>query len=495
MERLGYSLLEKTGYEGYLLKDAPERVLQFGEGGFLRAFCEDFIDTMNQRAGFDSKIVVCQPIAGGLCEALNEQQGLYTLCLRGFSGGKEVSEHRVISAISRCINPYHDFGALLDCAKNPDLRFVVSNTTEAGIVFDESCRFSDAPPNSFPAKLTRLLFERWQEFGSEPSKGFVILSCELIENNGQELKKCVLSYCELWALPPQFARWIERENLFCSTLVDRIVTGYPKAEAQALCSTWGYEDTLIDTGELFGFWAIEGPESLYAELPVREAGLPVLITDDIAPYKQRKVRILNGAHTTMVLAAYLSGQNIVRDSLRDPVLAAFLKKAVDEEILPTLTLPECELREFAQSVSERFLNPFIDHQLISIALNSTSKWKARVLPSVRGYLAKFGRVPPCLTFGFAAYLAFYRCERLTNEGMLALRGEEEYQVCDERAVLEFFAAHRADDAPTLVQSAVLSPALWGEPLPQLPGFSEAATSYLACIWERGMYEALKTVVR
>ncbi|MEG2842960.1 MAG: tagaturonate reductase, partial [Ruthenibacterium sp.] len=266
MDKLSYATLKQQGYNGYLLETAPERVLQFGEGNFLRAFVDYFFDIANEKCGFNGKVVLCQPIAQGLADMINTQEGLYTLYLRGFENGKKVNDKRIISSVSRCINPYEDYAALLACAHNPDLRYLASNTTEAGIAFDPACQFDDAPPASFPAKLTRFLFERYTATHGEQGKGFVILSCELIDNNGKELQKCVHQYVDLWKLPAEFAAWIDAENLFCSTLVDRIVTGYPRSEAAALNAENGYEDNLIDTGEVFGFWVIEGPQWLAKEL-------------------------------------------------------------------------------------------------------------------------------------------------------------------------------------------------------------------------------------
>ena len=386
MEKLCYETLEKQGYDGYLLKDAPERVLQFGEGNFLRAFVDYFIDMMNEKAGFHSKVVLCQPIAPGLADMINEQEGLYTLFLRGFENGKKVNDKRVISCVSRCLNPYQDYDAVLACAENPDLRFIACNTTEAGITYDPACSFTDVPADSYPGKLTQFLYKRFETFGKEAGKGFVILSCELIDDNGKELEKCVLKYAEQWNLGNEFTTWIKAENIFCSTLVDRIVTGYPRNEAAAICEELGYQDNIIDTGEVFGFWVIEGPDSLKKELPFEEAGLPVIICNDHKPYKQRKVRILNGAHTSFVLGAYLSGQDIVRNCMDDEVICGFMNKTIYDEIIPTLTLPKEELMSFAASVTERFKNPFIDHALLSISLNSTSKWKARVMPSLKSFV-------------------------------------------------------------------------------------------------------------
>ena len=493
MEKLCYETLEKQGYDGYLLKDAPERVLQFGEGNFLRAFVDYFIDMMNEKADFNSKVVLCQPIAPGLADMINEQEGLYTLFLRGFENGKKVNDKRVISCVSRCLNPYKDYDAVLACAKNPDLRFIACNTTEAGITYDPACSFTDVPADSYPGKLTQFLYKRFETFGKEPGKGFVILSCELIDNNGKELEKCVLQYAEKWKLGEEFTSWIKQENIFCSTLVDRIVTGYPRNEAASICEELGYQDNIIDTGEVFGFWVIEGPESLKKELPFEKAGLPVLITDDHKPYKQRKVRILNGAHTSFVLGAYLAGQDIVRDCMEDEVICGFMNKTIYDEIIPTLTLPREELMSFAASVTERFKNPFIDHALLAISLNSTSKWKARVMPSLKGYIANTGRLPECITASFAFYIAFYRGTELTEEGLTAARpAGNEYTVKDDRPILQFHYDHRNDDVKTLVHAVCVNEEFWGEDLSAIAGFEDAVAGYVAAIEEKGAYEVMKS---
>ncbi len=480
MDRLSFKTLQAQGYDGYLLKDAPERVFQFGEGNFLRAFVEDFIDQMNEKAGFDAKVVLCQP-RGGHPEAADrfaEQDGLYTLVLRGRDNGQAVERTRVISCASRCLDPKRDWAEMLACMHNEDLRFIVSNTTEAGIVFDPACKQDDAPPASFPAKLTAMLYERWKT----GLRGFIILSCELIDHNGDELKRCVNEYVGLWGLEDGFRAWVNGENIFCSTLVDRIVTGGAKGDAPALWEKWGYEDQLIDTGEIFAAWVIEGPQSIRDELPFEKAGLPIRVVDDVTPYKQRKVRILNGAHTSMVLGAYLAGKDIVRDCMQDGSIRAFLNKAMFEEIIPTLDLPKEELEGFAASVLDRFDNPFIDHQLLSIALNSASKWKARVMPSVTGYYQRTGKLPRCLTFSLAAFIAFY------HKGE---RGGEAYGVSDDAWVLDFFGAHQDDDCRALAHAVVNSEKLWDGALAQLPGLEEAVAADLERIEEVGMYKAME----
>lgn len=498
MEKLSYQILKEQNYNGYLLREAPERVLQFGEGNFMRAFTDHFIDVLNEKTGFNGKAVLVQPRpkrpGHSLADDLNAQEGLYTLYLRGFENGRKVSDKRVISCVSRCLNAYADHDTVMSCAENPDLRYITCNTTEAGIVYDPACSFQDKPAASFPGKLTQFLYRRYEVFGREKGKGFVILPCELIAENGKELKKCVFSYARQWNLEDGFLIWLEEENMFCSTLVDRIVTGFPNGEADVLNAENGYADAAMDTGEVFAFWVIEGPASLKKELRFDEAGLPVLITDDHKPYKERKVRILNGAHTSMVMGAYLSGFDIVRDCMEDDVVRGFMNKAIHDEIIPTLSLPKDELESFASAVTERFKNPFIDHALLSISLNSTSKWKARVLPSLKAYAEQTGKLPVCLTASFAFYLAFYQGRELTDAGLTASRPKgDTYTVSDDRNVLAFFAAHKEDTPEDYVHAVCTNELLWDMDLTSLPGFETVVTEMLEKIQRDGAYEMMKSV--
>ncbi len=475
MKRLSYSTLSEIGFDGYVLKQAPERMLQFGEGNFLRAFVDYFVDEMNEKANFDCKVVVCQPIEHGMSEMINEQEGLYTLYLRGSKNGEEITRKRVISSVSRCINPYHDFDSLLQVAKNPELRFIASNTTEAGIVYDGSCRYDDRPPHSFPAKLTRFLHERFLHFGSDDDKGVIILACELIDNNGNELKKCVLKHIEDWELSAEFRAWIEKSNIFCSTLVDRIVTGYPKGEAPGMNEKNSYEDNLIATAESFGFWVIEGDERVSRALPSKKAGLPIVITDDHTPYKQRKVRILNGAHTTMVLGAYLAGKSIVRECMVDDVIRTFMYKTIFDEIIPTLTLPHRELVDFANSVIDRFKNPFIDHELLAISLNSTSKWRARVLPSLLRYVEMNQVIPARIAASLAFYIEFYR------------KSGTDYTASDDTAVLYFFEDNSTISLKELTKKVLQNKELWGRDLTEIDGLEAVVYDLLMRIETDGAY--------
>ena len=374
-----------------------ETVIQFGEGNFLRGFFDYFLDVMNKKDYYDGKAVIIQPRAGGKCALLNEQNSKYNLYLRGIENGEVKQEHHFIESVSRGIDPYKDFESYLALADNPDFRFIVSNTTEAGIAFDSSCKFDDAPCKSFPGKLTQLLFRRYKN----GMNGFVLLPCELIDNNGYELKNCVLKYAELWNLEQGFVDWLENKNHFANTLVDRIVTGYPDDETKDIHP----DDKFLDTAELFHLWVIEG--DFEHELPLKKSGFNVVWTDDAKPYKKIKVRILNGVHTSLVAGALLSGIETVGDAMRDNTTSEFLDKCMKEEILPTIGVNE-ESVSFAQSVFDRFRNPFIQHKWRSIALNSVSKFSVRVLPTLTEYKEKNGVYPKGLTMALAYLIYFYK---------------------------------------------------------------------------------------
>ncbi|NLD82997.1 MAG: tagaturonate reductase [Clostridiales bacterium] len=496
MEQLNYAVLKKTGYDGYLLKSAPEKVMQFGEGNFLRAFVDDFIDIANEKAAFNGKVVLVQPIAQGLTDLINQQEGLYTLYLRGSRNGAKVDDKRVISCVSRCVNPYGDWDSVLALARSKDLEIIVSNTTEAGIVHDTESAFDQTPPVSFPAKLTRVLYERF----TAGQKGIVMLSCELIDNNGRELLRCVNQYIDDWGLSADFRRWVNEENIFCSTLVDRIVPGRirdPK-EVAALAAANGYEDPLTDVGEVFGIWVIEGPDGLEDRLPFKKAGVPVIVVPDVTPYKKRKVRILNGAHTGFVLGAYLAGFDIVRDCMHDETVLGYMNQMLYDEVIPTLPLDRQDLMDFAAAVQDRFNNPFVNHELMSISLNSTSKWRARNMPTFLDYVQEKGALPPCLTTSFAAYLAFYSSEiqALTDKGLLCRRPKgDEYTVSDDRWVLEFYWAHRNDPPEELAHAVMTHTDMWGQDLTQVPGFEAAAGRILRQIRTEGALAAYKACLR
>ena len=379
-----------------------EKIIQFGEGGFLRGFADWMVQYANEKAGFDGKVVVVQPIEKGMCDMLTEQGCVYTHLCRGAEG----LDVKKIDVISRCVKPYDDFDGYISLAGNPDFRFVISNTTEAGIEFIGTDKLTDRPAKAFPGKLTQLLKARY-DLGLP---GFVFLPCELIDKNGANLKKCVLQYADLWNLGDGFKNWVEKDNIFCNTLVDRINTGYPKDEQIDV----GFDDKMINTSEYFHLWVIEGYDRLFEELPFDKCGLNVIVTDNLEMYRTRKVRILNGAHTSLVPYALLSGLDTVKSCIDDETMLAHIRKCVFEEIIPTLDLPREELVEYAENVITRFSNPYIRHMLISIALNSVSKFKVRVLPSILEYIKRYDKMPETLLFSFAKLIDFYTTD-MTND--------------------------------------------------------------------------------
>ncbi|MFA4943617.1 MAG: tagaturonate reductase [Lentisphaeria bacterium] len=477
----------------------PVRILQFGEGNFLRAFVDWMVDILNGRGLFTGAIQVVQPIRQGLVPLLNGQDGLYTLLLRGIQDGQTVESRRLVTSIRGGLNPYEDWAGFLAAARNPDLRFVFSNTTEAGIAYQAEPAPRDACPESFPAKLAALLRERFQAFAGAPEKGLVVLPCELIEKNGATLREAVRRQLQAWGAATDLRAWVERHCLFCNTLVDRIVPGYPKTEAAAITAALGYEDALLDTGEIFHLWVIEGPASLAAELPFHQAGLNVVWTDDLTPYRTRKVRVLNGAHTANVLAAFLAGLDTVGEMMADPLFGKLVRDSVFAEILPGLQMAAADKAAYAEAVLERFRNPFIRHELLAISLNSVAKWKVRVLPSLADFLTARQRLPPRLAFSLAALIAFYRGEPAGERELRGLRNGKPYPIRDDQPVLDFFTtAWRAQaatgDATALAKAVLGHIPFWGQDLNALPGLTAAVASHLCEFLEYGMGRASRRLL-
>lgn len=472
----------------------PIKMIQFGEGNFLRAFVDYMIDCANETGQLDCGIAVIKPIPAGNLDVFHRQNNLYTVSLRGNKNGVASVENRVITSIQCVYDCYGDYDAYLKLAELETLEFVVSNTTEAGIVLDESDSLDAYPPNTYPGKLTQFLWHRYQTFQDDLSKGLVILPVELIERNGEKLKECVLRLAEVWALSERFTEWVKASCVFCSTLVDRIVTGYPKKNVEALWEELGYRDDLVDTAEPFGLWVIESERDISARFPLDKAGQPVLFTDDQRPYRERKVRILNGAHTSTVPAAFLAGKNIVREAMQDSLIRTFMERVVFDEIVPTVPLPRNEAETFAKGVFERFENPFVDHALLSITLNSVSKWKARIFPSFRDSYRANKKLPPLLTFSFAALLAFYSSGTSKDGKWMGQRNGEWYQISDDESVLNFFRDNSEKSAMDLVSLAAPRTDFWGEDLTCFPGFTLKAGAYLKKIREQGIKAAMNAVL-
>lgn len=476
--------LNRQNYPG---ASYPTKIIQFGEGNFLRAFIDWQLDILNEKTDLNAGIVVVRPIDSDFPPLLNTQDGLYTTIIRGLNEhGEKVKEIRIIRSINQEINIYKEHQRYLALAHDANIEYIFSNTTEAGISYHEGDLLEDTPPKSYPAKLTQLLYERFKYFNAAPDKGLIILPCELIDYNGQELEKLVLRYAKQWQLPTAFIKWLTQHNTFCSTLVDRIVTGYPRNEIDELQKELGYQDTFIDTAEYFYLFVIQGPKSLAKKLYLDQIDLNILIVDDIKPYKERKVAILNGAHTAMVPVAYLAGIDDVGSAMHDPAICQFVEKAIYQEIIPVLSLPEDELKSFAQAVIGRFKNPFIVHQLLSIALNSLTKYRTRILPQLLAYQHQYGQLPKCLTFALASLIVFYRGQR--NAEIIPLK--------DDDWVLSMFATlwqqHSNNQITTkqLVESVLNNEDHWECNLLNVPQLVETITSQVDVILTEGMRDAL-----
>ncbi len=468
------------------------KVLQFGEGNFLRAFVDYFLDIAVEKGKFDGSIVVVKPIEHGTLDRFHAQDCRYTVLLRGMQDGKQVETTRLITSIQDAVDCYTEYDKYAAFAALDSLRFIVSNTTEAGIVLDKSDKFTYKPPRTYPGKLTKFLFERAEAFDYALDKGLIILPVELIDDNGIELKRCVVELAKNWELGDRFLQWLEDACVFTSTLVDRIVTGYPASEAEALWETLGYEDQLLDTAEPFGLWVIESKKDIQAELPLPDCGLPVIFTDNQKPYKQRKVRILNGAHTSFVPVAFLSGHNTVKQAMADPAIKSFILETLHSEIIPTLSLPKADLEAFANAVISRFENPFIEHKLLSISLNSVAKWRARCMPSFLAYIDTHGVLPPRLRFSLAALMALYQGDTIVDGALLCQRDGMPYSILDDEAVLMFFRDTSALPAQEQTVLFLQNETFWGQNLSSIPGLSQTVSHALEDIKRNGMIQALST---
>ena len=447
----------------------PVKVLQFGDGNFLRGFADWIIDILNEKMNFNGDIQIVRPLRKGSNKKMDEQDGLYHVALLGLQNGQRISETRLITCIADYIDPYENRDAFLKAAENPDLKFVVSNTTESGITFNSNDQDPGQTPDSFPGKVAVLLYQRYNAFKGDKSKGLIFLPCELIEKNGDFLKAIVLQYCSHWKLPSAFAQWVEECNTFCNTLVDRIVPGFPKDTISEIEKKTGYEDNQVVSAEPFHLWAIEAPEEVRGLFPADKAGLSVKYVNDLTPYRTQKVRILNGAHTALTPVAYLRGLRTVRESVEDSYCGSFIKKVIFDEVIPTLDSPENELKQFATDVLERFQNPFIRHELKSIALNSISKFKVRVLPTLLEYHKRTGTLPANLIFSFAALIRFYKGE---------WKGES-LPVSDSSEVMAFFnEVWKHKDTGHVAKSVLSNAALWGADLTKIDGLGELVTEEL-----------------
>ena len=485
--------MENISKTGIVKKKRPVRAVQFGEGNFLRAFVDYMIDILNEKTDFDGSIVLIKPISFGSLERFREQDSIYTVYLRGLENGAEKIVKRVVTSVDSAVAAYEDYEDFIALAKVDTLRFVISNTTEAGITLDLNDKYDMCPPDSYPAKLTKFLYERFKAFDGDMSKGLVILPVELIDDNGKELKRCVKALSDAWGLGEAFDKWLDGACVFTSTLVDRIVTGYPRDEDKKIFEEFGYEDHLIVTGEPFALWVIETDRDISDELPFEKAGLPVIFTDNVKPYKQRKVRILNGAHTSFVLASYLAGNDYVGQSMDDEDVFTFMNKTVFDEIIPTLDLSKEDCEAFANAVIDRFRNPFIKHALLSISLNSVSKWRARCMPSFLKYAEQNGKLPERLTMSLAALIAFYSGSEIKDGALIGHRNGEEYLIKDDAFVLEFFAENSSKSADELTKLVLSNEKFWGTDLTKIPGAEKAVAAFLSDIRTSGVRSTMRSI--
>lgn len=469
----------------YKKQKRPVKIVQFGEGNFLRSFVDRIIDEANEQGIYNGNIIMIKPIPRGSIENFKAQDCLYTALTRGIEKGNKIDETRVITCIEDLIDPYTQFEDYMALACLDTLECVVSNTTEAGIVYEETDNLEDTPALSFPGKLTQFLYKRYKHFDGAKEKGLIFMPCELIDHNGDLLKQCVLNYAKRWQLKDAFVEWIGKSNTFCNTLVDKIVPGYPKGEEESLVERLGYEDKLITVSEPFTFWAIEGPSFVQTVLPIDQLDFQIVFLEDITPYRERKVRILNGAHTSMICPSYLVGNETVEESVKHPIIRKYIEQCVYKEIIPSLTylLEEKELKQFADDVMERFENPFIRHEILSIALNTTSKWKVRILPSLKDYLKRYETLPEGLVFSFAAHLVFYRHPV-----------EDKYTLQDDAYVLERYNQLRELPTKQFVKEIVQDKKLWDEDLSLITGFEELVYEYVEKIESKGMLETLRAIL-
>ena len=458
-------------------KKLPIKVVQFGEGNFLRAFIEFAFQKLNQEADFNAGVAVVQPIDRGMVDMLNDQDGLYTLFLKGVKKGEEIQHQELITNVVKGIDPYKNFNDYLSLAKEEELEFIISNVTEAGIAYVATDTMEMQPPSSFPAKLTMLLYKRFQHFKGNPEKGLTIIPCELINHNSETLKEIIQKYSDDWSLGEQFKNWLEESCSFHSTLVDRIVPGYPKDEIEDYNAQLEYKDNLIVSAEVFLLWVIEGGEKLKKKLPFHKTDLDVKIVDDMQPYRTRKVRILNGAHTAMVPFSLLYGNSTVKETVDNTFTGSFVNKAIFDEINNVLPMEKAELDSFADEILDRFRNPFVKHQLADIALNSISKFKVRVLPSLLEYVEKYDKLPTHLTFAFACLIRFYRG---------SWKGET-LPIKDSDQVKAFFKnAWASDDAEEVVQKTLSNTEYWDQDLNNVSDLPQALIYALHQIEEHGV---------
>lgn len=469
----------------------PSKVLQFGEGNFLRAFVDWIIFKMNDEVNFDSGVTVVQPIEEGLAEMINDQDGLYTLFLQGIKNGEPVRDKYLIDVVNNCINPYSDFQAYMETARDENIKIIISNTTESGIIYLKEERKNNGVQRSYPAKLLSWLYERYNAIEDRENSGVLLLPCELIESNGKNLKKILNRIASDWNLEEDFIKWMNNNNTYCNTLVDRIVTGFPRERIDEICQELGYDDNLVVEGEQFHLWVIEGPKEVREMFPADRTGLNVVFTDDLQNYRTRKVRVLNGAHTSMVAVGLLSGIETVGQAVGDELVGKYIDDIMKEEISTTIDLPEDELKVFVADVMDRFRNPYIRHMLGAISLNSNSKYETRVLPSILDYIKIEGKLPKKLVFGLASLITFYRG---SYDGKC-------FELKDDQAIIQKYAIiwtkwnETLESAEKLVKEVLSMDEIWKMDLNEVEGLHKMVSEYVYSINVYGMKKTLETILK
>lgn len=504
MERLNNSFLQKgllpAEVQGPVANwiDLPVKVIQFGTGVLLRGLPAYFIDKANRQQVFNGRIVVVKSTSSGKTDSFEEQDGLYTLCVKGIDKGKEVEEISINSSIKEVLAASDRWNDILRYAEEPQLRVVISNTTEVGINYDEHDKIKLSPPNSYPAKLLAFLYKRFQYFGGDKEAGMVILPTELISDNGKKLKEIVVKLAEQHRLEAAFLHWLEETNYFCNTLVDRIVPGkLPFDEHQKMQERLGYQDELMIMAEPFRLWAIEANDPKVAEiLSFSTVDEGLIISPDIRKFKELKLRLLNGTHTFSCGLAVLAGCETVKAAMSDSILEDFIKNLLMQEIVPTVVskggIAMEEARSFAEKVLDRFRNQSLDHKWINITLNYTSKMEMRNVALIKGFHAAFGTVPEFMALGFAAYLLFMKGKRSidnTYKGYINDKGY--YTINDEHAALFEGLWHK--EAAQLVETVINEQRLWKEKL-TFPGFGEKVLYYLNLLRDNNVKKVIEEAV-
>ncbi len=473
--------LDKENYTS--AQQYPSKILQFGEGNFLRAFVDWMIQKANEKIAFNAGVVIVQPLENGMVNLLKKQDNLYHVVLQGIKDGEAVTQTELVDCIMDSVNPYEDYQAYRNYFLSPLLELVVSNTTEAGISRIPDEDIHAMPPKSFPGKVCQLLYQRYLHFNGAADKGLTFFCCELIDKNATILKEIVLELSTTNKLEQGFIDWINQNCNFCNTLVDRIVPGFPKDNIKQIQEEIGYEDNLVVVGEYFHLWAIEAPEKVRKQFPFDKAGLNVVWLDDMTRFRDKKVRILNGSHTALVPVGLLSGHQTVKEAFDDELIANFIKYMVEEEILPNIEGETAALKEFSKEILQRFYNPFIRHFLKDISLNSLSKWVTRNYPSLIDSAKRTGKVPDRLSFSLAALLVQY--SGVYNNGL-------KFSISDNQESVDFIQAEwrKYSNAEVLVKNILSNESIWGLNLNSVDGLSATVAGYLKNIQDKGIKVAL-----